>query len=419
MSADADIRVARIDDVAELARLSAELGYPLPVPEMTRRLAAMLPSPNHHVLVASRGERLLGWLHAERRLSLEGGDRAEVMGLVVDSGARRRGLGRALLAAAEDWASRRGVGRLTVRSNVVRESSHPFYESLGYAREKTQHVYTRSVTPAAVERREPFESGFTIALSDVEDWGAMHAILEPLVAFNTERTGTQDHRPLVLAITDGAGRVVGGLWGRTAFGWLHVELVFVPDSLRGRGVGTQLMRRAEAEALVRGCRHAWLDTFEFQARGFYERLGYRCFGELANFPAGFARYFMTKRLAAPPATTTLFRPVGPAELELIAASGFREFPPRLPEQPIFYPVLNEPYAAEIAQRWNVRDSGAGYVTAFEVDTGYVARFEVRRVGGPEHLELWVPAEELAELNRHIVGRIRVVREFGTDDRADS
>lgn len=110
-------------------------------------------------------------------------------------------------------------------------------------------------------------------------------------------------------------------------------------------------------------------------------------------------------------TTTLYRPVGPAELELIAAAGWRGFPPRLPEQPIFYPVLSEQYAAQIAERWNVREGGAGYVTAFDVDAEYVAKFEVRRVGGPEHLELWVPAEELATFNRHIVGVIRVVREY--------
>lgn len=112
-----------------------------------------------------------------------------------------------------------------------------------------------------------------------------------------------------------------------------------------------------------------------------------------------------------PATTTLYRPVGPAELSLIEASGWKAFPPRLPEQPIFYPVLNEEYAAQIAERWNVRDSGAGFVTAFDVDSAHLARYEVRQVGGREHLEIWVPAEELAELNAHIVGGIRVVRRF--------
>ena len=112
-------------------------------------------------------------------------------------------------------------------------------------------------------------------------------------------------------------------------------------------------------------------------------------------------------------TTTLYRPVGPKELKLIEASGWRAFPPRLPEQPIFYPVLNEKYAAQIAERWNVPASGAGYVTAFEIDAAYVARFEPKQVGAREHVELWVPAEELEEFNAHIVGEIRVVLSYGS------
>ena len=83
----------------------------------------------------------------------------------------------------------------------------------------------------------------------------------------------------------------------------------------------------------------------------------------------------------------------------------------MPEQPIFYPVLNEEYAAQIAERWNVRESGAGYVTAFQVDAEYLATFAVKQVGGREHQELWVPAEELPKFNEHIVGTIRVVREY--------
>ncbi len=113
-------------------------------------------------------------------------------------------------------------------------------------------------------------------------------------------------------------------------------------------------------------------------------------------------------------TTTLFRPVGQAELDLIAASGFRAFPPRLPEQPIFYPVLDEPYAVQIANDWNVRDpsSGfAGYVTRFRVRTEVATRYPARVVGASRHRELWVPAEELAKFNAAIVGPIEVVREL--------
>src|SRR6188472_4458665 len=102
---------------------------------------------------------------------------------------------------------------------------------------------------------------------------------------------------------------------------------------------------------------------------------------------------------------TLYRPVGPRELELIAASGWSAFPPRLPEQPIFYPVMNESYATQIARDWNVPASGAGYVTRFTVDALYAAKFPVQRAGSAIHQELWVPAEELAELNTHISGPI--------------
>lgn len=107
----------------------------------------------------------------------------------------------------------------------------------------------------------------------------------------------------------------------------------------------------------------------------------------------------------------LFRPVGQAEYELIAAAEYREFPPRLPEQPIFYPVLNERYAREIAEKWNKKsaDSGyAGYVTTFEIDDDYASKFDIQTVGAGYNQELWVPAEELSEFNNHIIGKIEVL-----------
>src|SRR6516162_6804534 len=107
----------------------------------------------------------------------------------------------------------------------------------------------------------------------------------------------------------------------------------------------------------------------------------------------------------------LYRPVGPKELELIAASGFRAFPPRLPEQPIFYPVLTEEYARQIAREWNVPASGAGFVTRFAVREEFASRFPARKVGGSMHQELWVPAEQLDELNRNIEGVIEVIAEY--------
>ena len=109
--------------------------------------------------------------------------------------------------------------------------------------------------------------------------------------------------------------------------------------------------------------------------------------------------------------TTLYRPVGPKELELIKQSGWKRFPPRLPEQPIFYPVMNEKYAVQIARDWNVPASGSGYVTKFDVQTVYINRFDVQNVGGDIHNELWIPAEELEEFNDHIVGLIEVIKTF--------
>lgn len=111
------------------------------------------------------------------------------------------------------------------------------------------------------------------------------------------------------------------------------------------------------------------------------------------------------------ATLVLYRPVGPEELALIEESGWSAFPPRLPEQPIFYPVLNKEYAIQIARDWNVPASGGGFVTRFEIDTEFASRYERKVVGGRRHEELWVPAEELEEFNGHIVGAIEVVAGF--------
>ena len=106
--------------------------------------------------------------------------------------------------------------------------------------------------------------------------------------------------------------------------------------------------------------------------------------------------------------TTLYRPVNQKELDLIKDSGWKKFPPRLIEQPIFYPVMNLEYARQISTQWNVPAYGIGYVTKFTVNSDYLRKFNVENVGGPIHNELWVPAEELEEFNDNIVGLIEVV-----------
>ena len=114
------------------------------------------------------------------------------------------------------------------------------------------------------------------------------------------------------------------------------------------------------------------------------------------------------------ATTTLYRPVGQAELDLVRDSGFIAFPPRLPEQPIFYPVVTRSYAEQIARDWNTRDprSGfVGYVLQFQVRRDYLEKFAVQRAGSSQHLEYWIPADQLNEFNQNIVGPIEVIRQF--------
>lgn len=107
----------------------------------------------------------------------------------------------------------------------------------------------------------------------------------------------------------------------------------------------------------------------------------------------------------------LYRPTGPKELELLAASGYRRWPPGLPEQPIFYPVTNEEYAEQITIKWNVPASGVGYVTRFQVKKNFMDKYQIQKAGGEQHTEWWIPAEDLEELNDNIVGQIEVIGEY--------
>lgn len=121
------------------------------------------------------------------------------------------------------------------------------------------------------------------------------AILAGLRQFNFERAGPANARDIAIAIRGPDGAASGGLWGTILYDWLAIELLFVPEALRGRGTGAALLAMAEQEARAAGCAGVWLDTFSFQARGFYERLGYALAGEIADHPRGGARFFLVKR----------------------------------------------------------------------------------------------------------------------------
>ncbi|PTD17692.1 GNAT family N-acetyltransferase [Sphingomonas fennica] len=138
-----------------------------------------------------------------------------------------------------------------------------------------------------------------ITIPDTPSDADREAILAPLRAFNASRAGDPGLRPVAILLTDQAGRDVGGLWGKIAYDWLFVELLAVPEEWRGGNYGKALMQEAESIARAHGCVGMWLDTFEFQARGFYEKLGFELFGELEDHPVGQRRFFLRKRLQEP------------------------------------------------------------------------------------------------------------------------
>jgi ribosomal protein S18 acetylase RimI-like enzyme len=142
-----EIRPARAADAPRLKGLLAQLGYPSELDAVISRLAGLLNSATHEVLVAvpAGDSRIGGYICVERRLVLEQDERVEITGLVVDSAARRSGLGRTLVDAAERWALQHGLHTVVVRSNIVRPESHPFYEGIGYRRTTTSHTYRKEV----------------------------------------------------------------------------------------------------------------------------------------------------------------------------------------------------------------------------------------------------------------------------------
>jgi ribosomal protein S18 acetylase RimI-like enzyme len=136
---------------------------------------------------------------------------------------------------------------------------------------------------------------YLIVLDPAPEDSDLRMVKRQLVAFNDQHAEPENYQPLALFVRDPSGSVVGGLLGYTHWRWLFVENLWVAESLRGLGYGKELMRRAECEAFARGCRHAFLDTFGFQALGFYQKLGYEVFGHLEDFPPGHKKYFLQKR----------------------------------------------------------------------------------------------------------------------------
>lgn len=139
------IRVAAENDAEQIASLSFQLGYPVELQQIVERLAVLLQSSDHKIYVAEEKGIMLGWISCEKRLLLESGYIYEIVGLIVDKNARRKNLGRKLVDAAEHWARSLSADVIRVRSNILREESHPFYEAIGFIKGKTQHAYFKNL----------------------------------------------------------------------------------------------------------------------------------------------------------------------------------------------------------------------------------------------------------------------------------
>jgi GNAT superfamily N-acetyltransferase len=215
----------------------------------------------------------------------------------------RRGeeLGSALLAMAE--AQARAWGGVGVWLDTFSFQARGFYEKRGFAvfGEIAEYPapHKRFYLSKRLDPTGPRAASHP-AIERIAEPGPHHraAIDGPLSAFNDAAIGGGGwpDATLALALRDGDGQTIGGLWGHSYYHWLFIDLLVVPDHVRGQGIGTDLLGRAEAEARARGCIGVWLDTFSFQAPQFYPRHGYAAFGEIADYPAPHRRVFLSKRL---------------------------------------------------------------------------------------------------------------------------
>jgi GNAT superfamily N-acetyltransferase len=150
----------------------------------------------------------------------------------------------------------------------------------------------RTSCPAVTSAEAPLE----LEIADEPDAQDVQAIQQAIYAYNRSKAGDQQYAQLTIFLRDSRGQLVGGLVGSTYWRWLTTDFLWVAEDLRGKGYGRQLLVAAEREALRRGCKHACLETFSFQAKGFYEKLGYVAFGALDDFPGEHRRYFLRKKL---------------------------------------------------------------------------------------------------------------------------
>jgi GNAT superfamily N-acetyltransferase len=277
---------------AALREANAAAGFP----HDTRPLAVLLHDAAAAVVGGLWGRTGWSWLYVEN--------------LAVPAALRGAGWGRRLLEAAEAEARARGCigSRLDTYSFQARD----FYERHGYeiageiadcppGQTRWTMIKRLDREPAQAEPWPDATAPRALVTADAEeseiDTRHVPALLRGLTAGGEAAAGKNGYRPFNLVVRrPGSAAPVGGLAAFTFYRWLFVRLFYLPEDLRGGGLGAALMARAEREAAARGCIGVWLDTLSFQARPFYEKQGYRVFGTLEDFPPGHSRYYLMKRL---------------------------------------------------------------------------------------------------------------------------
>jgi GNAT superfamily N-acetyltransferase len=222
--------------------------------------------------------------------------------IFVPEDRRGQDLGSALLAIAE--AQARAWGAAGVWLDTFSFQAPGFYQRHGFAVFGEIGDYPGTHRRFFLSKRlnptGPLEVTHP-AIEPIADPAPHHrdAIGDPLGRFGDARLGggAWPDSALALGLRDADGRIIGGLWGRSYYDWFFLDLLVVPSQLRGQGLGTELLTRAEAEARARGCIGVWLDTFSFQAPDYYPRHGYTAFGEITDYPGPHRRLFFSKRLS--------------------------------------------------------------------------------------------------------------------------
>lgn len=225
--------------------------------------------------------------------------------LMIAADGQRRGFGRRALDLVLDDVRTRHQATALLTSCVPGDGSPcAFYRTLGFVETGEidgGEIVMRLALPLAPEPAPADAApgaGFPMRVENAPTSGDIRALNHALTEFNLGFAPDIKHRPLAIFLRDPDGTIAGGIAGATFWGWLYVELLWLRADLRGHGHGSRLLAAAEAEAVRRGCRRAYLDTFEFQAPTFYKERGYRPFGELPDFTAGHTRVFLSKALPA-------------------------------------------------------------------------------------------------------------------------